>query len=249
MNALGFEWDHRVVPVCLPTHPQAWLHAHFQHSMPLFIWDYAVLEGNPFSFSDVKTLLAGGSVKGHRPLDHAQIRTLFEASNRLGELVKNAAFSLSKPVFTTLNGIVARNDALEWGVFRGEGEELQCTPCVGLGEEGAHTPLPTRPGAPDLNRVFDAGVAYLHTLTPFERALAFFLFGAFQQFFFDGNKRSARLMMNGILMSNGIMAMTVPAEKVPVFNEKMGRFYRSKDATEIMAFLVEFAQCPPQSPS
>ncbi|OCA56429.1 hypothetical protein [Photorhabdus namnaonensis] len=46
-------------------------------------------------------------------------------------------------------------------------------------------------------------------------------------------------MMNGILMSNGIDAISVPAAKVHEFNEKMVRFYRSKDATEMMAFLVD----------
>ena len=53
-----------------------------------------------------------------------------------------------------LNGIVARKEALEWGVFRGEGEEKRYTPAVGLGEAGRYTPLPTLPGAPELNRVF-----------------------------------------------------------------------------------------------
>ncbi len=74
---------------------------------------------------------------------------------------------------------------------------------------------------------------------PFEKAAAFFLFGALQQFFFDGNKRTSRFMMNGILMSAGIDAISVPAAKVQQFNEKMVRFYLEKDATEMMAFLVD----------
>jgi len=78
---------------------------------------------------------------------------------------------------------------------------------------------------------------------PFEKAAAFFLFGALQQFFFDGNKRTSRFMMNGILMSNGIDAISVPAAKAHEFNEKMVRFYLSKDATEMMAFLVD---CHPE---
>ena len=74
---------------------------------------------------------------------------------------------------------------------------------------------------------------------PFEKAAAFFLFGALQQFFFDGNKRTSRFMMNGILMSAGIDAISVPAAKAQEFNENMVRFYLSKDATEMMAFLVD----------
>ena len=159
-------------------------------------------------------------------------------------MLKGGQFSLSKPVFTELNGIVARKEALEWGVFRGEGQETNYTPDVGLGERGRYTPLPTLPGAPELNRVFSEGVAALQMCEPFERATAFFLFGALQQFFFDGNKRTSRFMMNGVLMLHGIDAISVPAAKVHEFNEKMVRFYLSKDATEMMTFL---AGCHPDA--
>jgi Fic family protein len=147
---------------------------------------------------------------------------------------------LDKATFTELHGIVARNEALEWGHFRGEGKEISYTPDVALGEQGRYTPLPTLTGAPDLNRVFLQGVEELNNQVahPFEKALAFFLFGALQQFFFDGNKRTSRFMMNGILMSAGIDAISVPAAKVQEFNEKMVRFYLNKDGTEMMEFIV-----------
>ena len=95
-------------------------------------------------------------------------------------------------------------------MFRGEGQETNYTPDVGLGERGRYTPLPTLAGAAELNRVFSEGVAALQACDPFERATAFFLFGALQQFFFDGNKRTSRFMMNGVLMSHGIDAISVP---------------------------------------
>jgi hypothetical protein len=34
---------------------------------------------------------------------------------------------------------------------------------------------------------------------PYEQALAYFLFGALQQFYLDGNRRTARYMMSGAL--------------------------------------------------
>ncbi|SMC74292.1 hypothetical protein SAMN06296008_11444 [Polynucleobacter kasalickyi] len=45
-------------------------------------------------------------------------------------------------------------------------------------------------------------------------------------------------MMNGILMSAGIDALSIPTNKAQLFNEKMVRFYLDKDATEMMDFLV-----------
>jgi prophage maintenance system killer protein len=148
---------------------------------------------------------------------------------------------MDKMTFTELHGLVARNEALEWGHFRGEGQETGYTPDVGLGEHGRYTPLATVAGAPELNRVFASGIQTLQrdVQQAFEKAAAFFLFGALQQFFFDGNKRTSRFMMNGILMSAGIDAISVPAAKAQEFNENMVRFYLEKDATEMVAFLVD----------
>ncbi len=106
-------------------------------------------------------------------------------------------------------------------------------PSVYLGKEERYWPLPTEEGAAELNRVFAEGVAALSTEVsdPRARGMACFLFGALQQFYFDGNKRTARFMMNGILMSHGVDAISVPAARLQDFNEKMVRFYTDKDTT------------------
>lgn len=241
-DALGFRWDRSAVSV--PVHAIERVCFRFHKMLPEFVWDASMLEGNPFTFPEVKTLLDGITIGGRKVSDQEQILNLAVSARRLLALVKHGRFALSKPVFTELNGIVARQEALEWGVFRGEGQEKNYTPDVGLGEYGRYTPLPTLPDAPELNRVFREGVAALQRCAPFERATAFFLFGALQQFFFDGNKRTSRFMMNGVLMSQGIDAISIPAARAQEFNEKMVRFYLSKDATEMMAFL---AGCHPEA--
>jgi prophage maintenance system killer protein len=69
-----------------------------------------------------------------------------------------------------------------------------------------------------------------------------FLFGAYYQFFFDGNKRTSRHMMNGWLMKHGYNPISIPAARALEFNGNMVRFYHSKNATEMMAFLVSCYQ-------
>ena len=209
--------------------------------LSVFVWDASVLEGNPFTYPEVKTLLDGVTVGGRKISDQEQVLNLADSSKYLLAMVKANQFKLDKTTFTDLHSLVARNETLEWGRFRGEGKEISFSPDVALGEHGRYTPLPTLKGAPDLNRVFLQGVQELNEQVdvPFEKALAFFLFGALQQFFFDGNKRTSRFMMNGILMSAGIDAISVPAKKVQEFNEKMVRFYLSKDATEMMEFMAD----------
>jgi hypothetical protein len=238
-DVLAFRWDRAAVPDDIPVHSVERACFRFHKMLAEFVWDAGVLEGNPFTFPEVQTLLDGITIGGRRISDQEQILNLAESARQLLAWVKAGRFDLSKPVFTALNGLVARNESLEWGVFRGEGRETEYTPTVGLGAQGRYTPLPTLPGAPDLNRVFCEGVAALGEYPPFERAMAFFLFGALQQFFFDGNKRTSRFMMNGVLMSHGIDAISVPAARAREFNEKMVRFYLGRDATEMMAFLVD----------
>jgi len=239
-SALGFNWNRLENLEAVSTHSIERVTFRFHQMLSVFVWDASVLEGNPFTYPEVKTLLDGVSVGGRKISDQEQVLNLAESSKHLLALVKTSKFKLDKATFTELHSLVARNEALEWGHFRGEGKEISYTPDVALGEQGRYTPLPTLTGAPDLNRVFLQGVEELNNQVahPFEKALAFFLFGALQQFFFDGNKRTSRFMMNGILMSAGIDAISVPAAKVQEFNEKMVRFYLDKDATEMMAFMV-----------
>ena len=240
-SALGFHWNRSAVPVAVPTHSIERVAFRFHRMLPEFVWDASVLEGNPFTFPEVKTLLDGVTIGGRKISDQEQILNLAESSKHLLALVKSGRFSLDKATFAELHGLVARNEALEWGRFRGEGEETSYTPDVGLGEHGRYTPLATVAGAPELNRVFTIGLQVLQKQIqqPFEKAAAFFLFGALQQFFFDGNKRTSRFMMNGILMSAGIDAISVPAAKTQEFNENMVGFYLERDATEMMAFLID----------
>ncbi len=237
---LGFTWDRDLIPDTVPIHSVERSCFRFHRMLPEFVWDAGVLEGNPFTFPEVQTLLDGVTVGGHKLSDHEQILNLAKSPKHLLAQVKSGRFRLDKASFCELHGIVARNEALEWGHFRGEGQETNYTPEVSLGEFGRYSPLPTMVGARELNRVFANGVDALSEghLQPFERGLAFFLFGSLQQFFFDGNKRTSRFMMNGVLMANGIDAISVPAAQSQSFNEKMVRFYSSKDASEMMNFLI-----------
>lgn len=245
-DALGFCWDRARMPARVPAYSVERACFRFRRSLPEFVWDAGVLEGNPFTYPEVKTLLDGVTVGGHKLSDQDQILNLAKGAKRLLALVKNGTFALTRPVFCELHGLVAREEALEWGHFRGEGPETRFTPDVGLGELGRHTPPPTRPGAADLIALFERGKDALEAgaPAPFERATAFFLFGALQQFFFDGNKRTSRFMMNGVLMGQGVDAISVPAARAQEFNEKMVRFYVTREATDMMAFL---ASCHPEA--
>jgi hypothetical protein len=216
-DALGFEWNRDLVPREIPRASQERVVFRFRRMLPEYVWDAGVLEGNPFTFPEVKTLLEGVTVGGRKLSDQEQILNLAESAKFLVDLVQRRQFSVDKSTFCSLQGLVARHEALEWGHFRGEGAD----------------------------KVFEAGTRLLQreVSNPFERGAAFFLFGALQQFFFDGNKRTSRYMMNGILMSEGIDAISIPAIRAGEFNARMVDFYTTRNATDMMAFVVD---CHPE---
>lgn len=246
-NKLGFTWNRSAVPAGQSTSVER-AAFRYKQSLAEFVYDAGALEGNPFTYPEVQTLLDGVTVGGRKLADQQQIQNLGEAAKRLFSMVRDGTFCFDKPTSDELHRLVATGEALDPGQFRGEGDPLNLTvwPSVYLGKEERYWPLPTEKGAPDLNRVFMGGITALSSEVSDarERGMAYFLFGALQQFYFDGNKRTARFMMNGILMSHGIDAISVPAARLQDFNEKMVRFYTEKDATEMMHFLIE---CQPKN--
>src|SRR5260364_158386 len=122
--------------------------------LPDIVRDAGVLEGNPLNLLEDKTLMERITVGRHIQSDQAQILHLITSSKRLLTWVKKGEFKLDKATFCALHRLVARNEALKWGHFRGEGQETHYTPDVSLGEQGRYTPLPTAQRAPELNRVF-----------------------------------------------------------------------------------------------
>lgn len=231
------------MPTGMQAHSVARACFRFHRMLPEFVWDAGVLEGNPFTFPQVQTLLDGVTVGGHKLSDQEQILNLAESCKVLMRKTKAGDFGLDKQTFCSLHALVAKNEALEWGHFRGEGKETSFTPDVALGEFGRYTPPKTAADAPELNALFLEATSALSSIDDhFERAAAFFLHGALQQYFFDGNKRTSRHMMNGVLMSAGVDAISVPAARAQEFNEKMVRFYVERDGTEMISML---ASCHP----
>ena len=120
---LGLTWDASVLPAVQSVGTRVALFT-FKTHMAGFVWDAAQLENNPYTYVEVKTLLDGVTVGGHKVSDTEQVLNLADSSRKLIELVQNGRFDLDKKTFTLLHAIIARNEALEWGIFRGEGEEL-----------------------------------------------------------------------------------------------------------------------------
>lgn len=190
------------------------------------VYDTVALEGNPFTFPEVKTLLDGITVGGHPVSDQQQVLNQAASWAELLARVEAGSFRVSADAVLSLHRRLAYQEALAWGVLRDGPVSVAGT---------NHTPpsceaLPAR-----LDALMDA---MTRIDDPFERGGVFFLSCALDQFFWDGNKRTGRLVMNGILLDAGYDAVTIPAAERLAFNEKMIRFYDTRGGDEMFEFLA-----------
>lgn len=206
----------------------------FLKALPDFTWNAAALEGNTFTLPEVKTLLDGVTVGGKRLEEAEQILALRDAIQLLANLVSSGDFRLDKQTSDLIHAQVARHEAIEFGKFRGEGTvagggHVQLTD--GHRIEGV---APT-----ELPRDHTNLMAALGTISdPVLRSMVYFCSATRSQFYFDGNKRTARLMMAGELLSHGYDAINVPFARALEFHLALDEMFRSNDATEMLKFLA-----------
>lgn len=235
---LGFTWDPHAISRRVRAQGTERALWRFRQLIPGYVFDAGYLEGNPFTYPEVQTLLEGVTVGGHKLTDEQQILNLAIAAHELADLVESGSFALDKPTSDHLHYLIAKDEAMDAGKFRGEGTAGGAPP-VYLGIHGHYEPPETEPGGANRRAIHEAGLdAILSLRDPFEQGAAYFLFGALVQFYFDGNKRTSRYMMNGWLMSQGIDAISIPARRRLEFNTLMIDFYRFKNGTAMFNFLA-----------
>jgi hypothetical protein len=82
-GALGFSWDRAAVTTQVGVHTPERAVWRYQRSLPEFVRDAAALEGNPFTFPEVQTLMDGITVGGRKLSDERQVANLAEAAREL----------------------------------------------------------------------------------------------------------------------------------------------------------------------
>ena len=226
-SSLGFSWS--PTPISLPREDKAGEALFvFQKNIAGIVWNFlGVFENNPSTLPQTETILQGQAVGGISIDQLTQVKCFGEGSRHLIAAVKNKTFHLGIEFAKQLHTIVGKEEALEWDVLRSKQVHIHGV---------SHIP----PAANELPALAEKGFAFLRERleNPIERAIAVFLFISRSQFFFDCNKRTASLMMNGVLLSEGVYPITVLRETTEEFNEKLRAFYNSGDATEMLRYFA-----------
>jgi hypothetical protein len=196
--------------------------------LPDVVYNMASLERNPFTYPEVKTLLDGVTVGGHKLSDEQQVLSISEGWKYVVDAVLNGEVHLDKQTFDELSEIIAKEEALESGKFR-----------TGEVRVGGTDFVPPR--AEELESVFNTELPVIigRCRSRIDLAFEIFLWVSLNQFYYDGNKRISRLAANMILISAGQGILNVRVKDRLQFNILMVRFYNTREADEIFEFLYD----------
>ena len=223
----GIYWDVGARSFDIPyiRDSQKAVYVYQQNRVPITWHLMRLLENTPATFSQTATILNGYTVGGLEQHDMMQVVNYGKAGQALLHLIRTEAFELTEAFASKLHHVVAKDDALVFGRFRTGDVSLQ----------GCQKPLPQ---ASQLSEIAAKGFKFLETeiKDPKERAIGVFLFMARNQFFFNANRRTATLMMNGCLMREGYFPITIFHRDGATFYEKFSEFYETGDANALMAF-------------
>lgn len=133
------------------------------------------------------------------------------------------------PLLKKINSIVAQEDSLAPGDFR------TGTVGVTLVDGSRHTPPAI--SEVEVQNLFGqiANQSRSTTETAIRSMLAFMR----QQIFWDGNKRTATLFANALLIEKGCGILEISELQMPEFNTKLSDFYRSGDDTDVATYLYQ----------
>ena len=128
-----------------------------------------------------------------------------------------------------INSIVVQEDSLAPGDFR------TGTVGVTLVDGSRHTPPAM--SEVEVQNLFGQIENQSHSTT--EIAIRSMLAFMRQQIFWDGNKRTATLFANALLIEKGCGILEISELQMPEFNTKLSDFYRSGDDTDVATYLYQ----------
>jgi Fic family protein len=229
--SLGFTLDESFPAIDVPAMDIETALFVLQRNSQVFVWNtLATFENNPVTLAQTETIMAGQSVSGLRLAELDQVRRYATGLARLVDMIKKGEFALDQRTACAIHGIVGREEALAWGVFRKHQVHINSVSYV-------------PPAASELAVLATEGFAALSDIPDGgQRAVAAFLWLSRTQFFYDCNKRTATLMMVGELVSNGLAPLFVRAQDQELFNTRMREFYDTGDALRMFGFFADTAK-------
>lgn len=193
------------------------------------VYKQAMLEGVATTYSDTETLLNGGKVTNMTANDINKVINLkhsWEFITNKGVLQYPSNYLL----LCQINSLVEEGFSVTAGRLR--------TVPVTIGGSSYIPPFPIE------SAVKEQLEEILKMEDTVQRAIKSLLFIMRKQLFLDGNKRTAVLFANHILISHGKGLIVIPAEKVSEYKKKLVDYYETGNEKAIAKFLIDYAYLP-----
>lgn len=193
------------------------------------IFKQAMLEGVATTYSDTEEIINGGRVKNMTADDVGKVVNLKHAWEFI--MNKNVVMYPSNyAVLCQINALVEEGFSYTAG-------KIRSVP-VTIGGSSYIPPIPfeyqVKQEIEDLNSIKSV----------IDRSIEALLYIMKKQIFLDGNKRTAVLFANHVLIRNGKGLIVIPAELVNEYKKLLVQFYESNNKKEIKKFIKDNCYLP-----
>lgn len=186
------------------------------------IFNSARLEEINITYEETKKVLEGVNVPSLR-LD--EINCILNLRDAWNFTLSNIDTDITLDFICKVNSFVSRNESLEWGVLR--------TGKVGINGVDYIPDIPNREDViTNINEILKE-----ENIT--SRSLNLMLHLMRSQIFWDGNKRTAILVANKLLISNGCGIISVKEDDINEFNKLLTEYYNTGNKDKIIPFLYD----------
>lgn len=186
------------------------------------VYNAAYVEGCNVTFPQTQTILDGAVVNNIAVSD---IQTVLNLRDGWKFVLTHIDDTLDLEFICKVNEYVSRNESLDWGALR--------TGSVGISGTDFKPAVPNREAVSrDLDEL-------MQTKDPIDLALNLFCYSVRSQLFWDGNKRTATMVANKVLIQNGQGLLTIDTKNAEEFNQSLLHYYNTADKGPLLTCLTK----------
>jgi hypothetical protein len=188
-----------------------------------YIWKSAKLEGLGVTYPDTEAIFNGLGV------ENVPVKEIIAVNNLKRSwqfIMDNLDYPMDYPFICKINQIVG-GDSLVYGAGY-----IRNVP-VSIGGTSWKPDMP-------IESQIKEELADIQTIVePTEKGIVLMLYLMRKQMFLDGNKRTAMLAANHVMIASGCGIISIPIEKQREFTQMLIPFYESNDMAVIKAFIYD----------
>lgn len=195
-----------------------------------FVYNTAALEGNTFTYAETETLLSGVTVGGHTVIEENEILNQKEAWEwTLEQAFTEPKIKITEDLIKDIHWRLGKDTVVRPGQYRDGRVKIGGT---------KYTPPKT------VQKIKDSVSSLLSDFSGFKedifiKAIILHFVIALIQPFFDGNKRTGRLLLNYLLLQNNYPLLSIPVKIRKEYIEAMLKGYETLDINDLIGLLSD----------